>query len=177
MATCRDVIYRAYRMAGIVPLTDDPSAEELEQGLAVLQNIYDRIADSRAYSEVYETGTVEAEEGQRIQGATSVTLPVTVTDWTGRQRKPRDLAFVQYDTGSGMQTYVSDRGTWVQLTTLAAGSDAPFAGRGQEGLSALVALELSETYPGATVGPVTAQKARRWQSIWTRQDTIEPEYY
>lgn len=177
MATCRDIINRAYRMAGIVPLTDDPTSDEMDAGLIVLNSIYDRIIDSRDFVDVYETGTVDAEEGQRITGATAVNLPATVVGWDGQKRSPKDMAFVQYDIGSGMQAYVSDYGTWTQLTNLTANSDAPFADRNQEGLSALVALELSETYPGATVGPMSVRKAQRWQSMWSRQDTIEPEYY
>lgn len=177
MTTARDIIYRAFRMAGIVPNTDDPTADELETGLMVLNGIYERITDSRDFVEVYETGAVEAEEGQRIQGSTSVTLPATVKDWRGQERKPRDLAFVQYDVGAGLLSFVSDRGAWTQLTTYAAADTPLCADRGAEGLSALVAVELSESYPGATVGPITAQKARRWQTMWSRQESIEPEYY
>lgn len=173
MATCRDVISRAFAMAGIVPLGDSIDATEVDSGMTVLQSIYDRIADARDYTPVYETGVYTAKEGERITGATSVTLPSLIDD----DRKPIDMTFVQYDIGSGFVTYASDRGAWIALDDLNDGDDAPFSSRNSEGLSALVALELSETYPGATVGPMTARKARRFQTIFTREDAQEVEYF
>lgn len=178
MATCRDAITRAYAMAGIVPLGEAVEAEELTAGLTVLQSIYDRIADSRDWTPVVESGTYTAKEGERITGATSVTLPTSITDEvTGEDRAPKDMAFVQYDTGSGFVTYASDRGDWVALDSLTANSTAPFSTRNAEGLSALLATELADTYQGANVGASTISKGRRWQSMFSRQSTIEPEYY
>lgn len=177
MATCRDIIYRAFRMAGIVPNTDDPTADELETGLAVLQGIYDRVADARVYTAKAESGAYEAGENERITGASSVSLPTTITDCDGTNRAPKDMAFVQYDIGAGFVTHASDRGSWVALDGLLAGDAAPFSSRNAEGLSALVALELSETYPGATVGPITLRKAQRFQTIFTREEAQAPEYF
>jgi len=178
MATCRDIIYRAYRMMGVVPNTDDPTADELETGLGVLQGIYDRVADARDYTPVVASGTYDANENERVTGATAVNLPTTVVDCvTGEDRAPKDTAFVQYDIGAGFVTHVSDRGSWVALDGLEAGDEAPFSKRNSEGLSALVALEMAESHPGAAIGPMTAQKARRFQTIFSRSDTIDPEYY
>lgn len=178
MATVRSIVIRAYRMAGIVPLSDEPEASELNAGVDVLQSIYDRVAANRDLTPVLKSGTYEAKEDERITGATTVTLPTSVVDSvTGETRAPLDMAYVQYDTGSGFVTYASDRGSWVRTDALTASSEAPFSDRNSEGLSALVALEFAETYPGATVGPMTVRKARIFQSLFTREPTIEPEYY
>lgn len=176
MSTCRDIIRRAYSIAGIRRLGSDPTSAELDAGLTVLQSIYDRIAESRDYRAVLESGTYEAGENERITGATTVNLPSVIESCDG-DRAPKDMAFVQYDIGSGFVTYASDKGTWVALDDLAAGEEAPFSKRNSEGLSALVALEIAETYPGATVGAFTVGKARRWESMFARDETLEPEYF
>lgn len=178
MATCRDIITRAYQMSGIYGVGEAPDAASMTAGLGVLQSIYDRIVDNRSWTPVVGSGTVVAEEGQRITGASAVTLPTSlVDDVTGEDRPPHDIAMVQYDTGAGFVTYASDRGEWVALDGLTESDEAPFSGRNKEGLSALVAVEMAETYPGAAVGPVTIGKARRWQSMWSRQQPIDTEYY
>lgn len=176
MATCRDIVTSAYRMAGVIGLASEPNAEELAFGLSALQSIFDRVADGRDYMPVLTSGTYEAGENERIRGASAVTLPTTITD-DGAERAPKDLAFVQYDLGAGYVTYACDRGAWVRLDALAYGDPAPFASRNRDGLSALLALELSETYPGATIGPMRVQQARRFQSIFGRDNTLDPEYF
>lgn len=176
MATCRAIVTRAYQMAGIVPFGVDPDSTELAAGLGVLQGIYDRVSDGRDYVAIVETGTYEAAENERITGADYVTLPTTIT-YDGTDRAPKDMAFVQYDIGDGFVTYASDRGTWVRLDSLASSDEAPFSKRNAEGLSALIAMEMAETYPGAAIGPLTMRKAQRFQTIFTREEAQETEYF
>lgn len=178
MATCRDIITRAYRMIGVVGLSRQPTGAEFEAGLGVLQSIYDRIAQERSYTAIKTTGDVEAGENQRIITTGTVTLPAEVVDEVdGQPRAPIDLAFVQYDAGLGWMTFVSDRGQWVSLDNLEDGDEAPLSSRNQEGLSSLVAMELYETYPGAALGQMTMQKARRFQGQFSRDTAQEPEYF
>lgn len=175
MTTCRSIIARAYSLAGIRRIGAEPTAPELEAGMNVLQSVYDRIAEARDYKAVRESGTYTAGENERITGATTVTLPTTIEN--EGDRAPKDLAFVQYDVGAGFVTYASDKGAWIALDGLTTADEAPFSSRNSEGLSALVALEIAETYPGATVGPFTVRKALRWEGIFSRDETLDPEYF
>ena len=175
MTTCRDVITRAYQMMGVAPIGEDIDATEAETGLSVLQSIFDRIVDKRVFKPVIASGIYDANEGERISGAASVVLPTVIED-DCEDRPPHDRAMIQYDIGAGMLTFAWDRTAWTALDGLSLNSSVPFA-RNSEGLSALVALELSETYPGAAVGPFTVRKAQQWQGMWTYEAPIDPEYF
>jgi hypothetical protein len=147
--------------------------------MAALLSIYQRLADTALSTEVerYETDDYEAEEGERIYCTGTVTLPTTIDD--GYARLPLDLAAVQYqdeNTSSAWRTYISDKGTWVRTDNLTEASDAPFADRNQDGLAALLAMEIAHEY-GKEVAPAIMMQARRFQSQMQPRNPDPVEYY
>lgn len=179
MATCSDIIARAFRLARIVAIGDNPTASEEDEGMTVLQSIYNRIADTALATSVerYEAEAYEAEEGDQVYCLSTVALPVTVID-NGVERRPLDLSAIRYNEndGDGWQTWISDRGDWVRVDDLSESDDAPLSARNVEGLSCLVATELAETF-GKEVGAGTMVKARRYQSQLQPRDTDDNEYF
>jgi hypothetical protein len=179
MATCSAIIARALRMARIVAKGDEPTSTESAEAMTALLSIYQRLADTALATEetLYETEDVEAEEGQRIYCTGTVTLPTTIDD--GTTRRPLDLASVQYqdeNTSSAWRTYISDRGTWTRIDNLVEASDAPFADRNQDGLAALLAVEIAHEY-GKEPSAATVMQARRFQSQMQPRNTDPVEYY
>lgn len=177
--TCNDIIGRALRMARIVALGDEPQLHEAREGLIVLQSFYSRLAETALApcEDRYETEDYEALENERIFCDGTVALPEIIDD--GISRRPYDLAAIAYNdqtTATLWQTWISDRGDWIRIDDLELTDSAPFATRNQEGLSALVAVELAETF-GSQPTPGTAQKARRFQSLMQPKDLTDNEYY
>jgi hypothetical protein len=179
MATCSDVIARALRLARVVAIGDNPTASEEEEGMTVLQSIYNRLADTALATsiELYEDDDYEAEEGDRVYSLGTVALPVTVID-NSVERRPLDLAAIQYNEndGDGWQTWISDRGDWVRIDDLSDTDAAPLSSRNLEGLCCLVATELAETF-GKEIGPSTMAKARRYQAQLQPRNTEENEFF
>ena len=177
MATCLATILRAFRMARIVAVGDEPNAHELDEGMAALASIYDRLADTAlsAFDEIYETDDYTPSPNERVYCTGAVTLP----DLTEDDERIPDLACISYcdeTTDGDWRSYVSDRGTWVRLDSLTQDSEAPLSNRNEDGLAALVAVELAEQF-GAQIGPVTAQKARRFQAQLQPVNRDPVEYY
>lgn len=177
MATCSDIIARALRMARVVAIGETPTASEEDEGMTVLSSFYNRLAETALTTsvELYEEDDYEAEEGDRVYCLGAVTLPTTIDD--GGERRPHDLAAIQYnESGAGWQTWISDRGDWVRTDDLSESDAAPLSARNVEGLSALVAIELAETF-GKQVGPDTIAKARRFQSQMQPKNLDDVEYF
>ena len=173
MTTIRDTVTRALQMAKIVPLGDDPTAAEAQAGLDVLQSYYLRIADTALRPEpVYKTEAYTADEGERVYSESTVTLP----DLIDEDRLPNDLACIQINTGSGWETHISDRGTWVQVDSLTLSSTAPFATRNPEGLAALLATELVDMF-GGEITPAVEMKARRFRTQMQPVDDTDVEFF
>lgn len=173
MTTCRDVVTRALRMARITRET--PAAEEATDGLTVLQSLYDgwlaggmfgRLAD------VYETGSYEAKEGERVYlDAGTLTLPVDVDD----ERKPRDLAAIEGFTAGGSRVaYIWDRTAWVQTNALTLDSEAPLSGRGVNGLAACLAVAYAEEF-GAEIPGSTVMQSRNFKQALSYKFGTERE--
>lgn len=146
MATCRDIVTRALHMAGIVPRSEDPDGDEMRDGMTVLQSLYDTWLIGGMFgrlTDVYEPGSYEAEEGQRIYlSSGTVTLPTEIDN----DRKPRDLVAVEaYDT-AGRRAWIWDRTAWVQINDLAEADDAPLSDRGANGLAACLAVAYAEEF-------------------------------
>lgn len=179
MATCSDIIARALVMARVVARGDDATATESADAMTALLSIYQRLADTALSTETvrYETADYTAEEGERIYCTQTVTLPTTIDD--GDVRRPHDLAAIQYqdeNTSSAWRTYISDKGTWTRTDNLTEASTAPFADRNQDGLSALLAVEIAHEYGKEPSGAAIMQ-ARRFQSQLQPRNTDPVEYY
>lgn len=164
MTTCRDIIKRAYQMTGVVALGDDPSAEEAQYGLEALQAMYDGWVENGMFgrlTDIYKTANYEAKEGERvITPSSTITLPATVDSSDG-ERAPRELSCIVKIVGGVQTSYVYHKGQWITLGGLTLASDAPFADRGAFGLSAALAMMITETF-GATLTASTANAARQF---------------
>jgi hypothetical protein len=179
MATCTEIISRALVMARVVARGDEATSTESADAMAALLSIYQRLADTALSTDTerYETDDYTAEEGERIYCTGTVTLPTTIDD--GDERRPLDLAAIQYldeTTASAWRTYISDKGTWTRIDNLVEASDAPFADRNQDGLAALLATEIAHEY-GKEPSAATVMQARRFQSQMQPRNTDPVEYY
>lgn len=184
MTTCRDIIKRAYQMVGIVALGEEPTAEEAEYGLEVLQTMYDGWVERGMFGrlkDVYKTANYTAQEGERvITPAATITLPTTIDD--GEVRAPRNLSCIVKIVAGVQTSHVYHRGQWVTLGGLALASDAPFAERGAIGLAACVAQMMGDTFAGAAVGDATVRMANQFKGglsykLGSTQPTPEGAFY
>jgi hypothetical protein len=165
MATCRDIVTRALRMTGVVPREDDPTAPELRDGLTVLQTLYDSWLTGGMFgrlTDVYEPGSYEAGEGERVfldTGGT-LTLPTEIDS----DRKPRDLVAIEgFVSGGTRVAYIWDRTAWVQITDLAEADEAPLSNRGVNGLAACLAVAYADEF-GPQVGPGVLMQCRSFKT-------------
>lgn len=175
-STVRDIVKRAFQMAKVVAVGDDPSADESQAGLDVLQSYYMRIADTALRPvPVYVTDDYTADEGERVFGdGCTLSLPDVIDDCG--TRLPSDLACIQLNDGTGWATHISDRGTWVQVDGLTLNTEAPFASRNAEGLSALLATELVDTFGGEVTQGIEI-KARRFRTQMQPVDLSPNEFF
>lgn len=165
MATCRDIVTRALHMARIVDREDDPTAAELRDGMTALQSLYDQWLTGGMFgrlTDIYDTGTYEASEGQRVYLDTggTLTLPTLIDD----DRKPRDLVAIEsFVAGGSRSAYIWDRTAWVQVNGLSEDDPAPLSARGVNGLAACLAMLYADEF-GAEVGPGTVLQARNFKT-------------
>tara|TARA_R110000772_G_scaffold89304_1_gene185095 strand:+ start:9791 stop:10384 length:594 start_codon:yes stop_codon:yes gene_type:complete len=156
MATVRDIVKDAFRVAGVIPMGEDPTAAEAEFGLLTLQSMIDSWISNAMFGEwtdVYKTAAYTALEGERVSttGSPTITRPATYEDGgleygdgTGTRRAPKELAAIQVSdaTAGTVVTYIFDRTAWVEIETLTLDTTCPLAGYGERGLAANVAVEL-----------------------------------
>lgn len=179
--TCRDIVTRALRMAGIVPRTDEPEAAEMRDGMTALQSLYDSWLTGGMFGrlkDVYEAGDYEAGEGERVfLDSGTLTLPSEIDD-----RKPRDLVAIEGFVAGGARTaYIWDRTAWVQINDLAEEDEAPLSSRGANGLAACVAIAYADEF-GASVGPGTLMQCRNFKTalsykMGSERETSVGTYY
>ena len=164
MATCLEVISRAYQKLGNLALgtTLDPTREAI--GLDALKSLYLRLVTGGGLGRartVYVDGNYTAQEGDRIfkTGSPTITIPgnyeityqadtgYTVEPGSGAStdlRAPNDTAFVIVTDGSTTATSLYDAylGAWTVLETLVGADDAPLS-RDKEALASALAVGLS----------------------------------
>lgn len=164
MTTCRDIITRALQQARIVALNRDPTASEAAAGMLSLQGIYDGWFASGMFgtlTDIDATGAYEANEGERITGASSVTKPTQIDAISDTGfRPPYELSAIVDVTNGNRWLWID--GAWVDCAGLTLDDTAPLATRDREGLSALLATYLAEGY-GSEVGPMTARRGLTFQ--------------
>lgn len=176
MTTVRDMIKRAMRQLQVLAAGREPKASEADDGLTSLQGLYDHLAATEAFgplTNVLTSGVYEAAENERVTGATSVTLPTTVTDTiTGLERSPKDRSVVVV-AGATPEThlYDADLAGWVSIRALELSDEAPLSGRYSEGIAAQLAMLIAGEY-GAQPTQMTADTARRGKRAMTRKDAF-----
>lgn len=182
MTTCRDIVYRALRQVRVIGLSDDPEAEELTNGMLILQSLYDQWLTGGMFGrlkDIYNDGDYEACEGQRIYlDSGTVTLPETIDD----DRKPRDLVAIEtHDPTNGRRAWIWDRIAWVRIDSLEPGDDAPLADRGMNGLAACVAQLYAEEFGETPTSNVARQAASFKQALsykmGSTQNAVAGTYY
>jgi len=168
MTTCRDIITQSMRRVGVLPLAREAKAAEAKNGLFILQDLYDNWFASGVLGEmedVYKTTDYTANEFERIfaDGAT-ITLPETIPteENPNELRTPKDLAIVQIHDGADRR-FVWDGG-WVETTNLTLESNAPLAGRGQDGLASALAVCWVDTF-GGQLSPAVIRRANHFNGI------------
>ena len=180
MTTCAAIVSRALHMGGIVPRRRSPSAEELRDGMTILQSLYDEWLVSGMFgrlTDVYQDGDYEAGEGERVYlSSGSVTLPSEIDD-----RKPRDLVAIEYFDAQGRKAYLWDRTGWVRIDALEPGEDAPLSERGANGLAACVAVAFIEEFGGSVSSGMMLQ-ARNFKTalsykLGSERDLNPGQYY
>jgi hypothetical protein len=174
MVTVRDTIKRALRQIGVLSAGRDPKASESADALASLQGLYDHLAATETFGpliDILTSGVYEAGENERVTGATSVTLPDTVTDaCTGLERSPKDRSVVVV-AGETPAThlYDADLAAWVDISALTLAASTPLGSRWAEGIAAQLALMVAGEF-GATPNAMTIDTARRGKRAMTRKD-------
>ena len=181
VTTCRDIVTRALRMSSVVDREDDPTAAELRDGMTVLQTLYDQWLVGGMFgrlTDIYETDSYEAGEGQRIFLDTgTVTLPTTIDG----DRKPRDLVAVEAFDTDGRKAWIWDRTAWIRIDSLSENDNAPLADRGVNGLAACVAILFVEEFGGDIKASAMKQagtfKMALSYKMGSERDLVEGQYY
>jgi hypothetical protein len=189
MATCRDIITYAMRQAKVLASGDDPTADELSDGLVALQSLYDGWVSTGMFGRLtdrYESADYTAEEGQRIiaPAGVTITIPDTIdTDPNSDERAPRDLSVIETLVNGVRAVQIWDRTGWVSLLDLEAASQAPLASRGAWGLAATLAVSGAfATMFGGEPGPDVRMAALRFQNgvaakFGSTRDSIAGSYF
>lgn len=176
--TCRDIVARALRMAGVVPRGENPDADELRDGLLVLQSLYATWLAGGMFGrlkDVFADGDYDAGEGERITvDDATVTIPTTFDDLDGGDRAPREYAPIVVVTTTGETQYLFTAGQWIELGNLEAGDPAPLANLGMNGLAACLALSFAEEF-GVQIGAGTLAQARNFKTALSYKFGYERE--
>lgn len=184
MATCRYIVNSALRKIGRLGAGREPRVADQADTLAALQGLYGSWVASGAFgrlTDVVPATDYVARENERIirdPALITVTLPDMVPTYAEPRtyrderaysandaRPPRDAAVVQIMDANGGQAetwlYDGTRRAWVTLDALQLDNEAPRSGDDPEGLSAVLALEVADTF-GAEVGQATLRQANRF---------------
>lgn len=180
MATCREVITKAYRKLGAVGRKANLDATDSATGLSNLQSMFEAWISGGMFGrlwDVYSATDVTAKVGQRIRTTAVVTLP-TFTDengWGSYCCGGWDYGFyhdecnytlnhaviVVVNPTTGVQQinmWDSTTGQWVRLDALELGDPCPLSNLGVDDLACCLAKTLADE-AGFTVGPQTERRA------------------
>lgn len=163
MPTCRDVITRAFRKTKVYGTGEEPSSEDMTDGLDELQSFYEQCAANGMFGQLHDVLTsldYEAAAGERVTATDGavITRPTELPD--DETKPPYELSFIEVvDTVAQTVTrYLYENGAWVDINSLALDDEAPLSGRGRDGLAACLALPLAEEY-GGEIGPAVVRQA------------------
>ena len=145
--TIRETIQSASRLAGLTAISETPSADELQVGLEVFQNLIQGLPKVRL-TDVIISAAYTAKEYERVFNAGSVyavTLPTTITDVvSGEVRPPLNGAVVEVvGTTTVRSIWISELGAWQTVSGLTLSSTQPFGPEHEQGLRAMTAARLA----------------------------------
>lgn len=177
----RQIITSALRKAVVVASGETPSADEMNDGLEMLQALvleHPGLAGGY-WRDLYPTSSTAftAKEGQRITvGAFSpvITLPTTTTDWECT-RAMAPLARIQIVGGDqeGLWLYSTE---WRRADALTLDSENPFGDVTNNGLAAQLAARWVEEF-GTQVGPSNLAQAQRSEKTIRGRLYRRPDYW
>lgn len=189
MATCRHIVNSALRKLGRLGGGREPRVADQTDALAALQGLYGSWVASGAFGRLHDVIPLSdcvAGENQRIvrdARVITVTLPEYVPMFAqplpydqermnyeavdGSNRPPCDGAVVQLkDTNGGqVETWIYDgsQREWTLIDSLQLDNQAPRSAGDPEGLAAVLAIEIADTF-GAEVGQSTLRQSQRFIS-------------
>lgn len=169
MTTLRQLITRGQRLAtihggaGMRALPAENAADGLESAIGMYRGfigngIFGPITDV-LITEAYEAG-----ENERVINNTAedlaITLPLTITDCgVERTTEDRSVVIIVDAEDPAFWTFDVDIGDWVELGSLTLDDRAPFSGRFETGLAALLAVHMLSEY-GMEPSAILADLAR-----------------
>lgn len=167
MPTCQDIITRALRKARVYAAGETPSADDMQDGLDELQNLYEQWGANGMFGRLTDVLTAddyEAGPNERITvtDSATITIPTEIDrDDSDEDASPYDTAFVEIiDVGSATVTrYLYESGAWVEISDLGLDDEAPLAGKGRGGLASCLALAIAEEYGNQVSAAVMRQAA------------------
>lgn len=187
MTTCRDIITYAMRQTKVLASGEDPTGDEMADGMVALQSFYDGLVADGMFTRLnqrYETTDYEPLEGDMVTAPSGVTIdfPETLDDGT---RTPRDLSLIETVIDGTRTLRVWDRTGWVSLLELDATTAAPLASRGAFGLAAALATSggfAAMFGNAADIGPDTRRLALQFMrslsfKYGTDRATASAEYF
>lgn len=187
MVTCRDIITDAYRIGGIIGLSEEPTADLAEYGLTGLQSMFHTWIARGLFGtmkDVFATEDYTANEGERITvDSAVVTIPYTFDTDESTDRAPKQLSAISVVTDTGTTSYIYDRRQWISIEAITLNDTCPLADFGRRGLAACLALELTAlpTFNGVpTQGVLQAARSFKQAVIATRyaaHNIVEPQYF
>jgi len=153
MATCEDIITRAYRRLKLIDESEAPSSEQATTGLEALQDLFDAAVNAARLEDYVATANYTAEENQRIRlsgGTWTITYPTTIS--ADNNRDPYDLSVVVVAGATPThKIYDAQLGSWVTVSGLALADECPLSARNAKAISGVLADELAEEY-GKQIG-------------------------
>lgn len=159
MATVRDIIRRAFRLAGITAAGKSPTAQQATDALEQLQAVVLQIPVGRSIADVTASAAYDAGEDERVYGDFAINLPTEITE-RGMTRPTRTGAVVhKVELG---ETHMFANGAWRELTGLTLESDNPLGPEHDHDLAAMVAVYIAPEY-----GPVDPNLAGMAQAART----------
>lgn len=178
--TCRDVVSRALRMVGIVGRSEDAEADELRDGMIVLQSLYDGWLVNGMFGKLTDVNDdvgYDARPGQRITSTGAVTLPI----YTDEICPWHDLAAIEIFDVAGRRAYVWDRNAWVRLDSLEPSDEAPLSARSPNGLAACLAVLYAEEFGGQPTAAAMRQcmvfKSALSFKFGSTQEPVEGQWF
>jgi len=166
MPTVRDIIIRAFSKAKITSSGEEPTSDEINDGLEEYRSMIEQFATGGMFGrlrDVYENSDYDAQPGERVtltNGATA-TLPTDVDD----ERAPYDLSYIELidRDAETVERHLYENGGWVPIHNLSLSDEAPLASRGRSGLSACLAMILADEF-GGEVGAATMRQAAAFKT-------------
>lgn len=168
MPTCRDIITAAFRKGRVYAPGEEPSSDDMNDGLDELQNLYEQWGAGGMFGQLTDVATAddyEASPGERVvvTDTATITIPGTFAE-DGTDYPAYTLSFVEVvDVPNGtVFRYLYENGVWTDIASLTLDDEAPLAGRGKMGLAACLTMQMDSW--NAEILPSTMRQAASFKT-------------